>query len=106
MQRSQDTIVSLQQETTQLSQTKKALDDRITQFEASQTALRTQLDAWLKETGAKFPTQDTQFDAAQREARWESLKTQGQARLEKQHASYLKATYTPKSHWWGSAPRD
>ena len=69
-------------------------------------ALRAKLDAWLKETGARFPTKDTQFDAAQREARWESLKTQGQARLEKLHASYLKATYTPNSHWWGSAPRD
>ena len=68
--------------------------------------LRAKLDVWLKETGARFPTQDTQFDAAQREARWESLKTQGQACLEKQHASYLKATYTPNSHWWGSAPRD
>jgi len=69
-------------------------------------ALRAKLHAWLKDTGAIFPTKDTQFNAAKREARWESLRTHGKARLEKQHASYLEATYTANSDWWGSVPRE
>ena len=67
---------------------------------------REAIDAWLKDTGAMFPTRDTQFNAAKREARWESLKTQGKANLEKRHASYLNQNYLPNKSWWGSAPQD
>lgn len=67
-------------------------------------AMREQLDAWLKETKATFPTNDEQFDAARREARWESLKTEGQRRLEQRHAGYLNENYKPNDDWWGSAP--
>ncbi|MDP7012748.1 MAG: sulfatase-like hydrolase/transferase, partial [Verrucomicrobiota bacterium] len=69
-------------------------------------ALRTNLDAWLKATGAKFPTKDPAFDAAKREARWESIQTRGKAGLEKRHASYLAPGYKPNKDWWGSAPVD
>ncbi len=69
-------------------------------------AFRTRLDAWLKATGAKFPKKDPQFDPAKRAARWESLKSQGKARLEKQHAGYLEPNFTPNRDWWGSAPKD
>ena len=68
--------------------------------------LRAKLDAWLKDTGAQFPMKDTQFDPAKRAARWESLGTQGKANLEKRHASYLDADYTPNKDWWGSATQD
>lgn len=68
--------------------------------------MRAKLDAWLKATGAKFPTKDPKFDPAKRSARWESLKTQGKARLEKQHAGFLKPDYQPNKDWWGSAPKD
>ena len=68
--------------------------------------LRAKLDAWLKETGAKFPEPDPQFDAAKREARWESLKTQGMSRLEQQHRSFLRPDFTPNRDWWGSALAD
>ena len=68
--------------------------------------LRAKLDAWLKATEAKFPTRDSQFDTAKRESRWGSLKTQGKTRLEKQHASFLKADYTPNRDWWGSVAKD
>jgi arylsulfatase A-like enzyme len=68
--------------------------------------LRARLDAWLEATGAKFPVKDPQFDAAQRAVRWESLKTQGQANLEKQHAGFLGANFTPNKDWWGSSPAD
>lgn len=69
-------------------------------------ALRGQLDNWLSATDARFPTKDPQFDAAQRAARWERLKTEGQARLEKQHAAFLAPDFQPNPDWWGSAPRD
>ena len=69
-------------------------------------SLRAKLDAWLKKTAAKFPAQDPQFDVAKRDARWESLETQGKARLEKQHATFLSPTFTPNDDWWGSTPKD
>ncbi len=69
-------------------------------------ALRAKLDAWLKDTGAKFPAKDPQFNAAQRESRWAALKTQGMARLEQQHASFLQPGFKPNRDWWGSAPND
>jgi arylsulfatase A-like enzyme len=66
--------------------------------------LRAKLDAWLKATGARLPTEDTQFDAEQRTARWESLRTRGKASLEQRHASYLNVTYRPNDNWWGASP--
>ena len=69
-------------------------------------ALRAKLNAWLKATGAKFPTMDSQFDPAKRAARWETLKTRGKLSLEQRHASYLDANYKPNKDWWGSAPKD
>lgn len=69
-------------------------------------ALRTKLDAWLKASGAKFPEKDPQFDAEKRAMRWNSLQTDGKARLETQHATFLEAMFQPNSDWWGSRPQD
>jgi arylsulfatase A-like enzyme len=68
-------------------------------------AMRGRLDKWLKQTNAKMPPRDPKFDSAKRDARWESLKTTGKARLEKQHAGFLSPTYKPNKDWWGSAPQ-
>jgi len=68
--------------------------------------LRKKLDAWLKETKARLPTKDTQVDLAKREARLKSISTDGKARLEKQHANFLKKNFKPNKDWWGSAPVD
>ena len=68
--------------------------------------MRATLDAWLKETGAKFPTQDPQFDADKRASRWQSLQTSGKASLEQRHAMYLDPDFKPNKDWWGSAPQD
>ena len=68
--------------------------------------LRKKLDAWLKETKARFPTKDTQADLAKREARLKSIASDGKARLEKQHANFLKKDFKPNKDWWGSAPVD
>ena len=69
-------------------------------------ALRQTLDHWLQQTAAKFPTPDPEFDPMLRSTRWESLRTEGMAALEKRHASFLEAGYQPNSNWWGSAPQD
>ena len=65
--------------------------------------MRKKLDAWLKQTQAKFPTPDPQFNSAKREARWEQIKKSGKAGLEKKHASYLDPNYIPNKDWWGSS---
>ena len=69
-------------------------------------AMRARLAQWLDATGARFPTEDPQFDSPQRDARWEMLRTSGKERLEKQHARYLDADFTPNKDWWGSALAD
>jgi hypothetical protein len=68
--------------------------------------MRKTLDSWLKETKAKFPVKDEQHDPAKRSARWESARTSGKDRLEKQHAGFLKTNYQPNKDWWGSSARD
>lgn len=62
------------------------------------------LDAWLKETGARFPEPDPQFNAEKRRERWNNLMTNGMDRLEKQHANFLSKDFQPNKDWWGSAP--
>lgn len=69
-------------------------------------AMQATLQQWLKETGAKFPTKDPQFDPAKRDARWEHLRTSGKDKLEKQHANFLKEDFKPNKDWWGSMPID
>ena len=69
-------------------------------------ALRSKLDAWLKETKGKMPVKDDNADMAKRKARFDSLATQGKERLERQHANFLDPDYKPNKDWWGSAPKD
>ena len=65
--------------------------------------MREKLDAWLKQTNAKFPKPDPKFDSAKREARWQNIESSGKEKLEKQHASFLDPTYKPNKDWWGSS---
>lgn len=64
--------------------------------------LRLLLDQWLKDTGARLPRRDAQFDEASRRQRWERLRTEGRARLERQHAGFLAPDFQPNADWWGS----
>ncbi len=66
--------------------------------------LRAQLDRWLGEVGAQYPTPDPDFKPDAREARWEQLRTEHQGQLERQHAHYLDADFEPNADWWGSEP--
>ncbi|MCA9176161.1 MAG: sulfatase [Planctomycetales bacterium] len=66
-------------------------------------AMQSQLQAWLRETNAKLPAADPQFDAKKRQSRWDMLKTSGQAKLEAQHARFLQEDFSPNDNWWGSA---
>ena len=63
--------------------------------------MRGKLDAWLKQTDAKFPKPDPS-DSAKREARWQNIESSGKENLEKQHSSFLDPTYKPNKNWWGS----
>lgn len=65
--------------------------------------MRKKLDDWLKQTKAKFPTPNPQFDSTKREARWKNIKSSGKQGLEKRHASFLDPAYKPNKDWWGSA---
>ena len=68
--------------------------------------LRKKLDDWLKETKARFPKEDSQFDVVKREARLKSIASKGKVQLEKQHANFLTKGFKPNKDWWGSTPID
>lgn len=65
-------------------------------------ALRSELQAWLKETGARIPKQDSRFDPAKRKQQDAAIKNQRLPRLEKQHANFLREDFVPNPTWWGS----
>ena len=65
-------------------------------------AMQGRLQQWLEDAGARFPIPDSQFDPAQRETRWQRLRTAGKNQLEKQHARFLEADFQPNPTWWGS----
>ena len=67
-------------------------------------AMRAKLDAWLKETKAKFPKKDPQHDPAKQAAYLEGQRTNRKAKLEAQHKRFLDADYQPNKDWWGSSP--
>ncbi len=65
-------------------------------------ALRKELDAWLKETGARMPIPNPRFDAEKRAQQDKATRTKWKARLERQHADFLSPKFKPNKDWWGS----
>jgi arylsulfatase A-like enzyme len=64
--------------------------------------LSAELTAHLKEVGAKIPQPDSRFNADKKAASLKQTQTAGKARLETQHANFLKPDYTPNKTWWDS----
>ena len=64
--------------------------------------MRTQLDQWLKQTKATFPTPDPKFDSAKRDARWANMKTNFKKGMEQKAARYFDNNFVPNKTWWGS----
>ena len=67
--------------------------------------MRAQLDQWLKQTKATFPTPDPLFDFTKRDARWQHMKTGMKAGLENRAANYFKENHIPSKNWWGSSEK-
>ena len=65
-------------------------------------ALRAELDAWLKETGAHIPKPDARFDPDKRRQQDAAIRTRRLPSLEKQHANFLNPDFKPNPTWWGS----
>jgi arylsulfatase A-like enzyme len=65
--------------------------------------LRTRLDRWLQETGAKMPQPDPRFDRDKFEAKLKKAEQVQMPQLEKRHANYLDPDWKPGDDWWGSA---
>jgi hypothetical protein len=78
---------------------------------ASQHADRTremaaQLQAWLAEVGARYPTPNPNYDAQLAARQQAQIRTVGIQSLEKQAARFLDPDYDPKNRWWGSQVAD
>jgi arylsulfatase A-like enzyme len=67
------------------------------------TNLRAKIDAWLKETGARLPWKNPNYNAEQAAKQAENMRTKGLAAKERQHAGFLKPDFKPNKNWWGSA---
>ncbi len=64
--------------------------------------LRRRLDTWLKETSAKIPSPDPEYDPEKRARYLHRIEHKMMPRLEKEHASYLEPDWQPNDDWWGS----
>jgi arylsulfatase A-like enzyme len=65
-----------------------------------------QLQAWLKETGAKLPQPNPEYTEAMGEEHRKAAQSLKQ-RLEKSHAAYLEPEWQPNATWWDSlVPKD
>lgn len=58
------------------------------------------LDAFLKETHARFPARNPNYSEERYQQDRYRLRTRGLPALEKQHADYLKPDYVPRGGWW------
>ena len=67
-------------------------------------ALRAKIDRLLKETGARLPRPNPNYDAEEAKRDEEAIRTKGLAAREKQHAGYLDPNFKPNKDWWGSTP--
>lgn len=66
------------------------------------TSLRTKLDAWLAETGAKQPPKNENYKPGQAAAERDRIRGTLKRKLEIVHATYLDANWQPNEDWWGS----
>lgn len=64
--------------------------------------LSAKLTAHLTEVGALIPKRDPRFDPAKKAQQLERYRTSLKARLEKQHANFLKPDFQPNKTWWDS----
>ena len=69
-------------------------------------ALRTILDAWLKETGARIPEQDARFDAVKKKKHVQGRQTEFMKGKERNHARFLNPSFRPHPTWWNSLIAD
>lgn len=74
----------------------------LAQQEAARTAqLWVELQAWLKDTGAKIPQPYPEYNVAWAEQSRKAAQAQ-KARLERSHAAYLEPGWQPDPTWWKS----
>jgi arylsulfatase A-like enzyme len=79
----------------------------LAQKEAARTAeLWAELQAWLKETGARIPRPNPAYDQAWAEQQRKASEDM-KARIEKSHAAVLEPDWQPDPTWWKSlVPKD
>lgn len=65
--------------------------------------LRGKLERFLKETEARMPVKNPNYDSELAERQQQRIRTQLLPRLERRHARYLDPDFKPGNAWWGSA---
>ena len=64
--------------------------------------LDAQLIQFLAETNAQIPARDPRFDPGKHQEWLRQIQQRQKPALEKQHARFLEADWTPNADWWGS----
>ncbi len=91
-----DELYDLSHDPSEQSNLVKSNPDRV-------QTMRSKLDRWLEETGAKIPLPDPRFTEAAYRKKQVKIETETLPQLEKQHAGFLKSDFKPNPHWWDSA---
>ncbi len=66
--------------------------------------LKSELQAWLKETNAKYPTQDPEWTAEIEQAYLKKAIPKALERQEEIRHAMLDPNWSPNASWWGSKP--
>ena len=90
-----DELYNLAKDTGELKDLAAAEPERV-------KTLRSALNAWLKETGARIPKADSRFNPEKKKQQAAAIRNQRLPRLEKQHANFLDPNFKPNATWWGS----
>jgi len=67
-------------------------------------ALRTELEAYLTQVGARYPMPDPQYDAQKETYYLQQVADKRMPELEAQRKSFLSPDFDPGNNWWGSEP--
>ncbi|RAV28095.1 sulfatase [Sinomicrobium soli] len=66
------------------------------------SGLRNKLKSWLTGVGARYPTEDSEFDKEKKEAYHDRIVNKVLPGLEEQRMDFLSDSFEPNKDWWGS----
>lgn len=76
--------------------------DLASQYPEKVLQLKTRLNKWLAETGARLPARDPRYEQEKFDEKIQHARTKQMSGLERKHADFLDKNIKPNENWWGS----